>query len=321
MNMKRIVCILLVFALCASFVFTLCACDTPSYDGLSIVVTIFPAYDWVRSIIGEGDAELTLLLDSGVDLHNYQPTAEDIIRISSCDLFIYVGGESDEWVGDVLKNAVNPDMIVINLLEMLGDSAIEGEHDDHEEHEEHEGEHEGEYDEHVWLSLKNAQIFCAGIRDALCRLDPDGKERYEDNLAAYRTELSALDGEYSKAVEEGSRDAILFADRFPFAYLAHDYGIEHYAAFSGCSSESEASFETVAHLAGKIDELGLGVVLITEGSDGRIAETVIANTAAKDARVLRIDSMQSTTMGDVEGGVSYLSIMRDNLTVLTEALK
>ena len=476
--------------------------DTNKTDKLSIVTTIFPEYDWVREILDDkaDNAEGTMLLNNGVDLHSYQPTADDIVKISDCDLFVYVGGESDGWVDDALKNATNKNMKVINLLEMLGDSVkteetVEGMqkegHDHGHSHDEqlteddikdrtlsdfagawkslhpfllngdldkfcqhraeededtsttkdtylekyktswqcdaekisingntitftygdgktvsaeytyagyqpkrndegtirsvryqfettsadapkyvqfndhgHEpGEaehfhiyfgnagfdalmsaktnpffvkdalsiedildelmghdHGEEKDEHVWLSLKNAKTLVAAIADALQELDPDNKSTYAANAAAYIEKLSALDGAYQSAVDGAARKTVLFGDRFPFRYLVDDYGLHYYAAFAGCSAESEASFETVSFLAKKVDELGLPCVLTIEGAQHRIAETIVQNTAGKNQKVLTMDSMQSTTSKDVANGATYLSVMEKNLSVLKEAL-
>ena len=311
--------------------------DTNQTDKLSIVTTIFPEYDWVREILGEkaDNAEITMLLDNGVDLHSYQPTADDIVKISDCDLFIYVGGESDEWVEDALRNAANRNMKVINLLEVLGDSVkteeiVEGmqeeehEHEDVEEHEHEdaeEHEHEEEADEHVWLSLKNAKMLVRVISKALQELDPDSKDIYAANADAYVKKLSALDAEYQAAVDAASNKTILFGDRFPFRYLVDDYGLRYYAAFVGCSAETEAGFETISFLAKRVDEWKLPCVLTIEGAQHKIAETVVRNTTAKNQRVLTMDSMQSTTSNDVKNGTTYLSVMEKNLSVLKEALR
>jgi zinc transport system substrate-binding protein len=305
-------------------------------DKLNIVTTIFPEYDWVKEILGENanHAELLMLLDNGVDLHSYQPTADDMIKISSCDLFIYVGGESDEWVEDALKEAVNPDMVVINLLEELGDNVkteelvegMEPELDsEEEEHNDKEDDNEGkeqeeEADEHVWLSLNNAELLCKVIADKLSELDPDHKADYSSNMNAYINKLDTLDMEYKNMVDSSAKDSILFGDRFPFRYLADDYGLNYYAAFVGCSAETEASFETITFLAGKVDELGLSGVLTIEGAKHKIAETIISNTQNKDQRLLTMDSMQSVTSTDVENGATYLAIMEGNLEVLKGAL-
>ena len=305
---------------------------------ISVVTTIFPIYDWVRRIVGDSDQiEITMLLDSGVDLHSYQPTAADIMKIATCDVFIYVGGESDEWVEDALQEAVNPDMIVINLLDCLGDDVkaeelVEGmEHDhdhdgdehpddDHDEEHDHEHEHEEEADEHVWLSLRNARKLVRIIAGKLAEADPDHAETYQFNAASYCGELSALDAQYVEVTEQAAFKTILFGDRFPFRYLADDYGLDYYAAFSGCSAETEASFQTIIFLAQKVDELSLPAVLTIEGTNHRIAETVIQATAKKNQQVLTLDSMQGITAADVQAGATYLGIMQNNLEVLREAL-
>ena len=333
--MKRIISLILSLAL-AGTLLSGCGSKAPaesgggaqSADKLSVVTTIFPEYDWVRQIMGDqaDNAELTMLLDNGVDLHSYQPTADDIIKISDCDLFVYVGGESDAWVDDALKEATNKNMKVIDLLDVLGagvkmEETVEGmqqedhEHDGHEEDEEESG-----YDEHVWLSLKNAKVLCSAISDALQELDPGHKDAYAANTQAYLDKLTELDGEYQTAVDGAARKTVLFGDRFPFRYLVDDYGLSYYAAFAGCSAESEASFETVSFLAKKVDELALPCVLTIEGKDHKIAQTIVQNTKQKDQKVLTMDSMQATTSDDVKNGVTYLSVMEDDLAVLKQAL-
>ena len=478
--------------------------DTNKTDKLSIVTTIFPEYDWVREILGDkaDNAEVTMLLDNGVDLHSYQPTADDIVKISDCDLFVYVGGESDGWVESVLKNAADKKRKVINLLEVLGDSVkteetvegmqeaehahdhskevstfedhevqdrslsdwegswqsaypfaldgtlddafaamaeegemtadeyktyyqkgyktditnigIEGDHiaftyedgkkvgsdykyigyyiqnwstgtkaamyrfeavdrtsgapiyiefNDHmiesaapehfhirmsnesfdaivdpekswptffpadmtgedlcEHMEGHGHDHEEEADEHVWLSLKNAETLVGAISNALQELDPDNKDTYTANASAYIEKLSALDGAYQSAVDGAARKTVLFGDRFPFRYLVDDYGLRYYAAFAGCSAESEASFETVSFLAKKVDELGLPCVLTIEGKNHKLAETIVQSTTKKNQKVLTMDSMQSMTSEDAANGATYLSVMEQNLSVLKDAL-
>ena len=303
-------------------------------DELSIVATIFPEYDWVKAILGDkaDHADITMLLDNGVDLHSYQPTADDIVKISDCDLFLYVGGESEGWVKEVLKNSANKDRKVINLLDVLGDKVkseevVEGmqeeahEHEEGEAHEDGEAhEHEEESDEHVWLSLKNAEVLVGAISNALQELDADNKEIYAANADAYMKKLSALDAEYQTAVENASCKTVLFGDRFPFRYLVDDYGLNYYAAFVGCSAETEASFETISFLAKKVDELKLPCVLTIEGKNHKIAETIVKNTAKKSQKILTMDSMQSTTSKDVASGTTYLSVMEKNLAVLKEAL-
>lgn len=328
---------------------SLLACNTAGAatvagtDKIQVVTTIFPEYDWVMNIVGSAsdNVEVTMLLDNGVDLHSYQPTADDIMKISSCDMFIYVGGESDEWVEDALKEATNKDMSVINLLDVLGDSVkeeevVEGmqeedehEHEhDHEDGEEHEDEEEHdheeeevEYDEHVWLSLRNTAVLVEHISNELQKIDLKNAEVYKKNSEDYISKLNDLDKQYSDAVSAATVKTLLFGDRFPFRYMTDDYGITYYAAFVGCSAETEASFETITFLAEKVDELSLHAVMTIEGKDHRIAETIVENTKNKDQQILTMDSMQSVTSKDVEGGASYMSIMENNLSVLKEALK
>ena len=299
--------------------------DVRKNGRILIVTTIFPIYDWCREILGDEaeGAELVMLLDSGVDLHSYQPTAADIIRISDCDVFAFVGGESDEWTEDALKESANPDRKVVNLLDALGEMVREEETvegmEAEEEHEEGEEEHEA--DEHVWLSLKNAAVLVDALADALAEADPDRADAYRANAAAYREKLNALDAQYTEAVNAGSKKTLLFGDRFPFRYMTEDYGLTYYAAFSGCSAESEASFQTIVFLAQKADELGLRAICQIESADGSIAQTVRDNTAGKDQAILTFDSLQSVTAKKLEEGITYLSVMENNLAVLKEALQ
>ena len=316
-----------VLSSCGKAEFSSISAPSASQSGnkpLKIVTTIFPEYDWVREILGDkaDHAEVTMLLDNGVDLHSYQPTADDIIKISDCDLFIYVGGESDGWVEDALKEATNKEMQVINLLDVLGEQVKEEEVVEgmEAEEEESEDEDEPEYDEHVWLSLKNAETLCNAITDALEEIDPANKDAYATNAASYLEKLAALDGEYQTVVDNAARKTVLFGDRFPFRYLVDDYGLSYYAAFAGCSAETEASFETISFLAGKVDELRLPCVLTIEGAQHKIAETIVQNTAEKNQSILTLDSMQSTTSTDVANGTTYLSVMESNLDVLKQAL-
>jgi zinc transport system substrate-binding protein len=288
-----------------------------------IVTTIFPIYDWVMNVVGENPAgtEVTMLLNSGVDLHSFQPTAADIMKISTCDMFIYVGGESDEWVEDALKEATNKDMIVINLMDLMGDAAKEEEMVEGMQEEGGDDEEGPEYDEHVWLSLRNASLLTNAISTAIQEMDPANADQYQANTAAFVEKLEALDEEYKAAVSGAQFNTLLFGDRFPFRYLADDYGLSYYAAFVGCSSETEASFATVTFLAQKMDELALPAVMTIEGTDQRIAETIIQSTESKDQEILTLDSMQAVTAKDVENGATYLSIMENNLSVLKDALK
>lgn len=305
-----------------SFVFISCSKQKEEAKPVSVVTTIFPAYDWARNIIGNSDSvKLELLLKNGSDLHSYQPSTNDIIKISTCDLFVYVGGESDKWIEDILKNSKNNNMIVVKLLD-LAES-----HDNHTienciipEHEHHK-EHIHEIDEHIWLSLKKATKACEKIAESVEILDLGNSSVYAENLVQYKQKLENLDGEYAKVLNTKENKTLIFCDRFPFKYLTDDYGLTVYAAFSGCSAETEASFETVAFLTKKLDELKLNSVFTIDNSDNKIAQTVIKNSTNKNCSILSLDSMQSTTWSEIQDGKNYLSVMSENLSKIKEGLK
>lgn len=352
--MKKIIAVLLAVVLTASFIW---GCGSPKNNekeipkGPSIITTIFPEYDWVRNILGDnpGDFNLSMLLESGVDIHSYQATAQDILNISNCDIFIYVGGESDSWVKDALKESTNKDLIVLNLMDLLGDrlkieEVVEGmevdqeeEHDhdqdendcddddEHNDDDDHNGyddhNHDQEFDEHVWLSLRNAKILCTAIEEAIEKVDEKNASTYRDNLNKYIARLEKLDGEYEEVLSSGTKDTIVVADRFPFRYMVDDYGLKYFAAFVGCSAETEASFETITFLAKKTDELAIDNILVIEGKEHKIADTIVQNTRGKNQSILILNSMQGVTFEEIENGATYLGIMRDNLQVLGDALK
>lgn len=305
---------------------------------VKILTTIFPEYDWVREILGEqtSDIQLDLLVDSGADLHSYQPSVRDIMDIASCDLFIYVGGESDSWVAETLEQTKRPGREVVSLMEVLGDAAKEEETVEGMETHEHKGffeekglctaggnhdDEEDEYDEHVWLSLKNARLFCKVIGEKLSEIDPAHGELYRENAKAYGRQLSRLDRKYQAAADSAGQKVLLFGDRFPFRYLVDDYGLTYYAAFAGCSAESEVSFQTVAFLARQVDEWNLPSILVIKGGSQKIAETIRQNTCDGSQEILVMDSMQSVTAEDMEKGAQYLTIMEENLDVLKRALE
>lgn len=322
---------------------------------ISIVCTTFPQYDWVKNILGE-EAEhfnVTLLLDNGVDMHSYQPAVKDIATAGSSDLFIYVGGESDTWVEDALKEAKNKDLKAINLMETLDnfvkeEEVVEGmqeerkflghsheksskekqeqtQKESHENSQEINGQKEAadeepEYDEHIWLSIRNAEIMVKNIEKAIEQLDSDNAKVYQNNAENYIKKLDTLDKQYANTIQNAKYKAILFGDRFPFRYMVDDYDLKYYAAFAGCSAETMAGFETVTFLAKKADELQLPVILTIENSDGRIAEAVKSNTTKKNQKILAMNSLQSVTKEQLADGITYLQVMQENLSVLSEAL-
>lgn len=322
---------------------------------ISIVCTTFPQYDWVKNILGE-EAEhfdVTLLLDNGVDMHSYQPAVKDIATAGSSDLFIYVGGESDTWVEDALKEAKNKNLKAINLMETLDnfvkeEEVVEGmqeerkslghsheksskekqeqtQKESHENSQEINGQKEAadeepEYDEHIWLSIRNAESIVKNIEKAIEQLDSDNAKVYQTNAKNYIKKLDTLDKQYANTIQNAKYKAILFGDRFPFRYMADDYELKYYAAFAGCSAETMAGFETVTFLAKKADELRLPVILTIENSDGRIAEAVKSNTTKKNQKILAMNSLQSVTKEQLADGITYLQVMKENLSVLSEAL-
>ncbi len=398
--MKKVSFYSLLLSVFAAAIFSLVACnDTsdkkPEQTKLSIVTTIYPEYAWVKEILGQraDSVELTLLIKNGVDLHSYKPTAQDIAKIASANMVIYVGGESDEWIKDALEATPKKGRSEINLMTALGDrvkaeeivegmqgetkdvvrqkvtepaevhqperetreeehhhhhdelaedheyhdihaqhrSKIGKKHEHHDEHadpstssgtkEHHHHDEEVENDEHVWLSLKNAEILVQKITVELAKLDLVHASAYKDNAADYIARITALDGDYRKAIESAHRKTILFGDRFPFRYLVDDYGIKYYAAFVGCSAESEASFETIAFLANKMDSDSLPAILTIEKGNKKIASAVLAASKnSKDAQILTINSMQSVTEQQIAKGESYLTIMQTNLEILKKAL-
>ncbi len=308
---------------------------------VKIVATTFPIYDWTREILGEKAAatDLVLLQKSGVDLHSYSPNAADLRDIATCDLFLFVGGDSDEWTERALAQKGKPSRRTLSLVNTLGDDAkeesvVEGmehhhhhheahhDHDkDHDEHEEHEHSHEEEHevDEHVWLSLRHAATLVKAVAAELAAVDPANAAEYSANAQAYCARLAELDKAYAKAVSSAKRKTLLVADRFPFRYLADDYGLKYYAAFAGCSAESEASFKTIAFLAKKVDELKLPAILTIEGATHKIAETVKRTTKTKNQKLLTLDSLQSIG-SDKADSTRYIEVMARNLETLTAAL-
>ena len=336
-KIKTIVALVMVMALAMASLTGCGKSKAKASEKISVVATIFPEYDWVKNIVKDNaEVDITMLLDTGVDLHSYQPTADDILKISTCDLFIYVGGESDEWVEDVLDKATNKNMKVLNLMEVLGESVKEEEMKEgmQEDAEEHEHEHEDadeenheheeeeiEYDEHVWLSLKNAEIICKKISEEMSKIDSKNKDKYSKNSEEYIAKLKQLDEKYEQVCNDSKVKTLLFGDRFPFRYMVEDYDLDYYAAFVGCSAESEASFETIKFLADKVDELNLKTILQIESADGKIANTIKKTTKAKDMEILTMNSMQSVTSKDVENGDNYIGIMESNLEVLKKALE
>ena len=321
--MKRLLTLFLTFALCLSL--TACGGGYERADDgkITIVAAIFPEYDWLRNLTAGSDrVELKLLIDKGVDLHSYQPNVNDIVTISNCDVFVYSGGASDVWVEDVIETAMNPKLIALDLMECLElhrELCDDGHDHDHAHEEEHE-EHEHTADEHIWLSLVNAGHLCEELTELLCELDMDNEQLYRSNLAAYSKKINALDERYYAALSETNHETILFADRFPFAYLMEDYDLHYHAAYEGCSAETEVSFDTFTYLSETLRGLNLPGVVVIDDSDHRIADTVISASGDKSREIYTLQSMQAVGRREIKAGVTYLDIMEENLSVLERAL-
>ena len=374
---------------CLMCVMLLSACTADTSEGQTaadgkptVMCTVFPVYDWVKNITrGSGKFDVRLLTANGGDLHSFQPSAKDIADIKNSELFVYIGGNSDQWADDIADES--PQLTLLRLFDVLGDSLAEenndntavshshggtshihadtaepdgnhthdehiddnNTHDEHTDdvysHDRHEHSHnehadgdythnihshdghadEKEYDEHIWLSLRLAEKSVTALRDELIALDPENEKIYTANAAEYIAALQSLDKEYMAATECSRDKTVILADRFPFLYLMQDYGITCYAAFPGCTSDTAASFSTVVYLIERLNEHKKSAVLILEGSNQSVAETVIADSTQKGAAVEVINSCQSVTARDIQSGTSYLDIMRSNLNALKSALK
>lgn len=291
-----------------------------SSKGLKVVCATAPLYDWTRKITeGTDIKDLSLIIGNGTDLHSFQPSAADIIAIKNADVFVYVGGESDGWIRDALKETANRNQQVVCLMDVLKDSVVEEEVVEGmqgEDEEEGEGEEEGpEYDEHVWMSLKLTRKSCKAIEEALEKVSSKDAAKFKANLESYDAKLADLDKQYEEMVKGARLNTMIVPDRYPFRYLAEDYKLKYSAAFVGCSAETEASFETVKFLAGKVKELDPKAVIIIDNSDGKLAKTVLETAGKSSVKVEVLDSMQSCG-----ADLDYIRTMTENLEKLKTAL-
>jgi zinc transport system substrate-binding protein len=274
---------------------------------------MFAAYDFARQIAGD-NANVHMLVSPGADIHSYDPSPKDMLAVSKCDVFIYIGGESDAWVDEILSAAENPDMTVIKLVDyteglICSDHSHDHGNDDHDH---------GEYDEHVWTNPKNASLACDAIASALCRIDGDNADEYTSNLNSYKTELAELDAEFRAIVSGGARKELVFGDRFPFIYFTEAYGLEYSAAFPGCADDTEPSAATIAALINKVNSENIPVVIYLSLSTGNIAQTICESTGAVK---MQFNTCANISKDDFDTGVTYIELMRKNAQVLREALK
>lgn len=298
-------------------------------EKIQVVTTIFPQYDFVRQIAGE-QVEVSMLLKPGEETHSYEPTPRDILKIQNCDLFIYVGGENDEWVEEILESIDTGKFRMLRLIDCVdtvNEEHVEGMkeergHNHGEEEHEHEEEDHGSHktltpDEHVWTSPENAMEIVKEITKVLAELDPAQKPIYEKNERAYLDRLEALDKEFRTVVSTAKRDVLLFGDRFPFRYFADAYDLKYYAAFPGCASDTEPSAATMAFLIRKVEQEHIPVILKMELSNENIANAIAETTGAK---VKTFYSCHNLTAKEFAQGETYLSMMKKNVQTLKEAL-
>lgn len=295
----------------------LCSCtsqnDTDNRDSgkLKIISTVFPPYDLARQIAGD-NADISILLPPGSESHTYEPTAKEILEIQNCDIFLYIGGENEQWAEKIISSNKSDSVKTVKLIDCV--KTLE-EADLHEE--EHHEEHSHEADEHIWTSPKNEQLMLTAVYDAICEADPENKAVYTKNKDSYNEQLSELDKAYKEAIDNAKNKTIIIADKFPFRYLAEEYGLDCYAAFSSCSDESEPSAAAMTSLISKIKEQNIPVVYYLEFSSTKVADTLCSETGASS---LMLHSCHNVSKEDLEKGISYVDLMKQNLENLKTAL-
>ena len=327
--MKKLVSIFLSTVIICSL-FSISGCGktekVQNSDGkISIVTTIFPYYDFVRQLAGD-KADVRLLLSPGSDPHSYEPTPSDIVAIENCDIFIYNGGESDEWVDGVLSSIENKNVKVMKMMEYVTlrhEQSMDHNHE-HAEHEDMDDNDEGhdheegeEYDEHIWTSIRNAERMSASIADELISVDSKNSDYYNEKKADYISSLDSLDKKFTEVANNKKRDTLVFGDRFPFLYFVSDYDLGYECAFPGCSHETEPSTAVVSHLIDFTREHDIPVVFYLELSSGKIAQIISEDSSAK---TMQFSSCHNVTKEDFENGATYISVMEQNLEALKEAL-
>lgn len=283
---------------------------------LTIIASSFPGYDFARAITKDSNnIEVKMLLNPGTEMHNYEPTPQDIIKINNSKMFIYVGGDSDEWINDIIGDIDTSKTKLVKLMDLV--NVVEEEHVIGMEVEDEEEEEETEYDEHVWTSPKNAITIINKIKDIIIDIDKDNQNLYENNALNYINKLNVIDNEIKNIVNNGIRKEIIIGDRFPFRYFTDEYNLSYYAAFPGCSEQTEASAKTISFLIDKVKNDNIPVIFHIELSKGNIAKTISEETGAK---VLEFNSAHNISQKDFDRGVTYIDIMNNNIKALKEAL-
>ncbi len=307
--MKKMVAVL--SAICLLLAFTGCSGDMTETDGIQIVCSAFPQYDFLREITKNTDVSLTLLLRPGQESHDYDPSSQDIAAVHSCDMFVYVGGESDSWIDKTLQSVDTTNKTVLKLMDMV--EPLCEEHD----YEQHDHAHEETYDEHVWTAPQNVIAIADKLLAALCALDAQNAEIYRANAAAYTARLRALDADFKDTVATAKRKTIVVADRFPLLYFTESYGLSYHAAFAGCAASVEPASADVQALIDTVKAESIPIVFQMELSAGQVAQTVKENTGCEVRTFYACHNLSKT---DFENGETYLSLMQKNLITLKEAL-
>lgn len=314
-KIAKIITGILALALIAGVIIFVVLKINSSQKTANIISSNFVGYDFARVVTGD-KTQVSILLKPGAEMHDFEPTPEDIVKIKNADLFIYVGGESDEWIEKVLNdNEISKDktLRLMDLVEVKEEEYVEG-----MEEEEHEHEEEVEYDEHIWTSPKNAIKLVNGTKEKLAKIYPENEAAYEKNANSYTRQLSDIDQQIRDTVASSNKKELIFGDRFPFRYLVDEYGLKYFAAFPGCAEQTEASSKTIAFLIDKVKNDGVKVVLKIELTSDKLAQIVADETGAK---VMELNAAHNISSEDFERGVTYVDIMKDNIKVLEEALK
>ena len=299
----------------------LTSCDLNSNSNkISIICSTFAQYDFTMNILGEASDkfDVAYLLESGIDMHSYSNSisVSDKVKILSSDLFICIGGSSEKWIGELLLDDDAKEMKVLKLIDCVGELVC----DDSDSHKNHDHSNADECDEHIWLSPKRAIMMCDAICKEICDLDNENAEIYAENNTEYKEKLEKLDNDIENTITSAKTDHIIFADRFPFVYLTNDYGIGYSAVFDGCSAETNATYETVVSLVKDINEKNIKVLITLEKSKTDIADTLIAESGRADMSVMSVISMQNVSKKDIDNGMTYISVMYENLEILGKAM-
>lgn len=320
MNLKKLILIVILIAIILMVGFIIFKSGdnkTQNNDKIKIVASNFACYDFLRAIIGDSnDIELIFLLGPGKDSHSYDPTAQDLISIQSSDLFVYVGGEMENWSKKVLSSLNNTKKVICisEDVETIEEQEIDGAEEEHEE------KVEGSFDEHIWTSPKNAVLMIQSLQKALEEIDNENSSKYQENAKNYIKQIEEIDNQIRDIVNNRVRDRLIFADKMPMQYFINYYGLKVSAAFPGCSTDTEPSASTIAYLERKVKEENIPVVLYVELNDGRVAK-IIADEAGENCEAMQIQTMHNISKDDFENGETWVSLMIRNIDVLRKALK